>query len=57
MREVLNWWLDPFMTTSVGVGALRARPGDRRRARRGPPDRHRARDRDPIGGRRSEYAG
>lgn len=22
VREVLNWWLDPFMTTSVGVGAL-----------------------------------
>jgi pimeloyl-ACP methyl ester carboxylesterase len=22
VREVLNWWLDPFMTTSVGVGVL-----------------------------------
>jgi pimeloyl-ACP methyl ester carboxylesterase len=22
VREVLNWWLDPFMTTSVGTGAL-----------------------------------
>ncbi|MCR5873592.1 alpha/beta hydrolase [Phenylobacterium sp. J426] len=22
LREVLNWWLDPFMTTSVGSGAL-----------------------------------
>jgi len=22
IREVLNWWLDPFMTTSVGLGAL-----------------------------------
>eukprot|EP01036_Dinobryon_divergens_P053759 gene53759-biopygen44280 len=22
VREVLNWWLDPFMTTSVGPGAL-----------------------------------
>ncbi|MBU1376926.1 MAG: alpha/beta hydrolase [Alphaproteobacteria bacterium] len=22
VREVLNWWMDPFMTTSVGVGAL-----------------------------------
>lgn len=22
VREVLNWWLDPFMTTSVGIGAL-----------------------------------
>lgn len=22
VREVLNWWLDPFMTTSVGVGAM-----------------------------------
>mgnify|MGYP006272214415 CR=1 FL=1 len=22
IREVLNWWLDPFMTTSVGVGPL-----------------------------------
>ena len=22
VREVLNWWLDPFMTTSVGVGPL-----------------------------------
>lgn len=22
VREVLNWWLDPFMTTSVGVGSL-----------------------------------
>ncbi|MFN9848048.1 MAG: alpha/beta hydrolase [Alphaproteobacteria bacterium] len=22
IREVLNWWLDPFMSTSVGVGAL-----------------------------------
>ncbi len=20
VREVLNWWLDPFMTTSVGAG-------------------------------------
>lgn len=24
VREVLNWWLDPFMTTSVGVGPLPA---------------------------------
>jgi pimeloyl-ACP methyl ester carboxylesterase len=22
VREVLNWWLDPFMTTSVGAGSL-----------------------------------
>jgi pimeloyl-ACP methyl ester carboxylesterase len=22
VREVLNWWLDPFMTTSVGAGRL-----------------------------------
>jgi pimeloyl-ACP methyl ester carboxylesterase len=22
LREALNWWLDPFMTTSVGPGAL-----------------------------------
>ncbi len=22
IREVLNWWLDPFMTTSVGAGTL-----------------------------------
>ncbi|MFZ5719793.1 MAG: alpha/beta fold hydrolase [Pseudomonadota bacterium] len=22
VREVLNWWLDPFMTTSVGIGPL-----------------------------------
>jgi pimeloyl-ACP methyl ester carboxylesterase len=22
VREVLNWWLDPFMTTSLGAGAL-----------------------------------
>lgn len=22
LREVLNWWLDPFMTTSVGAGPL-----------------------------------
>jgi len=22
VRETLNWWLDPFMTTSVGAGAL-----------------------------------
>jgi pimeloyl-ACP methyl ester carboxylesterase len=22
VREVLNWWLDPFMTTSVGIGRL-----------------------------------
>jgi pimeloyl-ACP methyl ester carboxylesterase len=22
VREVLNWWLDPFMSTSVGAGAL-----------------------------------
>lgn len=22
VREVLNWWLDPFMTTSVGAGTL-----------------------------------
>ncbi|HEY8615009.1 alpha/beta hydrolase [Phenylobacterium sp.] len=22
LRETLNWWLDPFMTTSVGAGAL-----------------------------------
>lgn len=24
VRETLNWWLDPFMTTSVGPGAIRA---------------------------------
>lgn len=24
VREVLNWWLDPFMTTSVGPGRLAA---------------------------------
>lgn len=24
LREALNWWLDPFMTTSVGPGALSA---------------------------------
>lgn len=24
LREVLNWWLDPFMTTSVGPGPLPA---------------------------------
>jgi pimeloyl-ACP methyl ester carboxylesterase len=24
VREVLNWWLDPFMTTSVGPGPLPA---------------------------------
>jgi pimeloyl-ACP methyl ester carboxylesterase len=24
VREVLNWWLDPFMTTSIGAGALDA---------------------------------
>jgi pimeloyl-ACP methyl ester carboxylesterase len=24
LRETLNWWLDPFMTTSVGPGALPA---------------------------------
>ena len=37
VRETLNWWLDPFMTTSVGPGPLAgAGPGDRRRARRGP---------------------
>ncbi|MBW8816082.1 MAG: alpha/beta hydrolase [Caulobacterales bacterium] len=24
VREVLNWWLDPFMTTSVGPGPLSA---------------------------------
>lgn len=24
LREVLNWWLDPFMTTSVGAGVLPA---------------------------------
>lgn len=24
VRETLNWWLDPFMTTSVGVGAISA---------------------------------
>ena len=24
VRETLNWWLDPFMTTSVGPGALAA---------------------------------
>lgn len=24
LREVLNWWLDPFMTTSVGAGPLPA---------------------------------
>lgn len=22
VREVLNWWMDPFMTTSLGAGAL-----------------------------------
>jgi pimeloyl-ACP methyl ester carboxylesterase len=22
VREVLNWWLDPFMTTAIGVGPL-----------------------------------
>src|SRR5437764_1105856 len=22
LRETLNWWLDPFMTTSVGPGPL-----------------------------------
>lgn len=25
LREALNWWLDPFMTTSLGPGRLRAR--------------------------------
>lgn len=25
LRETLNWWLDPFMTTSVGAGPLPAR--------------------------------
>ncbi len=24
VRETLNWWLDPFMTTSVGPGAIKA---------------------------------
>jgi len=24
VREVLNWWLDPFMTTSIGAGPLPA---------------------------------
>jgi pimeloyl-ACP methyl ester carboxylesterase len=24
VRETLNWWLDPFMTTSVGSGRLKA---------------------------------
>jgi len=24
VRETLNWWLDPFMTTSVGAGAIDA---------------------------------
>jgi pimeloyl-ACP methyl ester carboxylesterase len=24
VRETLNWWLDPFMTTSVGPGAIDA---------------------------------
>jgi pimeloyl-ACP methyl ester carboxylesterase len=24
VRETLNWWLDPFMTTSVGAGAIAA---------------------------------
>jgi len=24
IRETLNWWLDPFMTTSVGPGAIDA---------------------------------
>lgn len=24
LRETLNWWLDPFMTTSIGPGALSA---------------------------------
>jgi pimeloyl-ACP methyl ester carboxylesterase len=24
VRETLNWWLDPFMTTSVGPGAVHA---------------------------------
>ena len=24
VRETLNWWLDPFMTTSVGPGAIAA---------------------------------
>jgi pimeloyl-ACP methyl ester carboxylesterase len=24
VRETLNWWLDPFMSTSVGPGAIRA---------------------------------
>jgi pimeloyl-ACP methyl ester carboxylesterase len=24
VRETLNWWLDPFMTTSVGPGAINA---------------------------------
>jgi pimeloyl-ACP methyl ester carboxylesterase len=24
LREVLNWWLDPFMTTSLGVGGVGA---------------------------------
>lgn len=25
LRETLNWWLDPFMTTSIGAGPLPAR--------------------------------
>ncbi|HKR88170.1 MAG TPA: alpha/beta fold hydrolase [Phenylobacterium sp.] len=25
VRETLNWWLDPFMTSSIGSGPLRAR--------------------------------
>lgn len=25
LREVLNWWMDPFMTTSVGLGPLPCR--------------------------------
>jgi pimeloyl-ACP methyl ester carboxylesterase len=25
VRETLNWWLDPFMTTSVGSGPLPVR--------------------------------
>jgi pimeloyl-ACP methyl ester carboxylesterase len=24
VRETLNWWLDPFMTTSIGPGPLGA---------------------------------
>ena len=36
VREVLNWWLDPFMTTSVGAGPLPVPgAGHRRRPRRG----------------------